>query len=139
MFMNSPGWQEADTTDFDIPTDLDITAPGHQAVESASPVNSDGNKDQKPLPPSLPPRKSLELEKINETDRENETLDESNILSSNAPVTSDQDGDGTDSDRGDNQANVIIDAEVHLEKAQPLSDQDQGPTNTINTLPEVQA
>ena len=119
---------------------MDITAPGHQAVESASPVNSD--EDQKPLPPSLPPRKSLELEKINETDRENDTLDESNILSSNAPVPSDhedQDGDENDSDRSDNQANVIIDAEVHLEKAQPLSDQDQGPTNTINTLPEVQA
>ena len=121
---------------------MDITAP--PAGESVSP--DDGNEDQKPLPPSLPPRKSLELEKINETDRENETLDESNILSSNAPVPPDhedqkvnEDADGTDSDRGDNQADVIIDAEVHLEKAQPLSDQDQGPTNTINTLPEVQA
>ena len=120
---------------------MDITAP---AGESVSP--DDGDEDQKPLPPSLPPRKSLELEKINETDRENETLDESNILSSNAPVPSDnrdkkvdEDADGTDSDRGDNQADAIIDAEVHLEKAQPLSDQDQGPTNTINTLPEVQA
>lgn len=120
---------------------MDITAP---AGESVSPDDED--EDQKPLPPSLPPRKSLELEKINETDRENETLDESNILSSNAPVPPDhedqkvdEDADGTDSDRGDNQADVIIDAEVHLEKAQPLSDQDQGTTNTINTLPEVQA
>ena len=49
------------------------------------------------------------------------------------------DADGTDSDRDNNQSDVIIDAEVHLEKAQPLSDQDQGPTNTINTLSEVQA
>ena len=122
---------------------MDITAP---AGDSVSPDGDVPDEDQKPLPPSLPPRKSLELEKINETDRENETLDESNILSSNAPVPPDHEdqevnhnADGTDSDRGDNQSDVIIDAEVHLEKAQPLSDQDQGPTNTINTLPEVQA
>ena len=120
---------------------MDITAPTAENTESGS---LDENSDQKPLPPSYPPRKSMELEKINETDRENETLDESNILSSNAPVPSDQEpgienNEGTESDEGDNQADVIVDAEVHLEKAQPLSDQDQGPTNTINTLPEVQA
>lgn len=122
---------------------MDITAPPAENTESGSP---DENSDQKPLPPSYPPRKSIELEKINETDRENETLDESNILSSNAPVPSDQEpglenNEGTASDEGDtdNQPDVIVDAEVHLEKAQPLSDQDQGPTNTINTLPEVQA
>ena len=119
---------------------MDVTAP--TAENTAS---TDANSDQ-PLPPTLPPRKSIELEKINETDRENETLDESNILSSNAPVPTDQEADsendeGAESDRGetDNQSDVIVDAEVHLEKAQPLSDQDQGPTNTINTLQEVQA
>ena len=124
---------------------MDITAPAGD--QSVSPDGDEPSEDQKPLPPSLPPRKSLELEKINETDRENETLDESNILSSNAPVPPDhedqevnQDADGTDSDRGYDQSDVIIDAEVHLEKVQPLSDQDHaGPTNTINTLPEVQA
>ena len=120
---------------------MDVTAP--TAENTAS---TDANSDQKPLPPTLPPRKSIELEKINETDRENETLDESNILSSNAPVPTDQEADsendeGAESDRGetDDQSDVIVDAEVHLEKAQPLSDQDQGPTNTINTLQEVQA
>lgn len=109
---------------------MDITAPAADSTE---------DEVQKPLPPSLPPRKSLELEKINETDRENEILDESNVLSSNAPVNCDHevglDARETDSDIGDNQVDIIVDAG----KAQPLFEEHNGPTNTINTLPEVQA